>query len=294
MQFDRKETAAFGRAFVALPTLGGLLLAGTLLFWAVPLVERLPSDFSAELTLRSHTQFRQSTSAPWDDFLQLGRRTDHVLSFSNGAAVMQAGIAWSDEKGRQVYRTSGIYGVDPDSRRNLAGLGNRSRTGQFMLPPYFDQTTFVIWDPYYSGPRDAAYVRDEKSGGLPVRIYRFVAKDLDETEAYSFIPGVPSRYRVITQGEGQMTVEPVSGLIVDFTDRGRDSFVDRESGRNAGDFITWDATYSDNTRAAQRQRAMEQRRIIMAFRDWAPLISIGGGILWTSILLWRLRCTAPA
>jgi hypothetical protein len=274
-----------GRLSVALPLIAALLLAGAARLWGVPLAETLPSDLSSELDLQSKTHFRPSLASPWQDIQHIGRRTDRVVSLSNAAAVIQAGIAWSDENGNEIFRTSGLYGVDRQTRSNIAGLGDRNRIGQFMLPPFFDRKSFVIWDPYYSGPRDVDFLREDVADGVAIRLYRFVVRDLDETQAYSFMPDVPGRYSVVTNGAGEISVEPVSGLIVDFTDRGRDAFVDRATGQGAGEFLSWSAKYSDATRTAQLGRALARHRLILALRGWIPLALIGAGLLASLIML---------
>jgi hypothetical protein len=291
---DRKRSqssaaALAGLLTAALPFIAGLLLAGAVRLWGVPLATGLPADMSSELELLSKTRFRASLTSSWEDILHIGRRTDRVVSLSDGAAIIQAGVDWSDEKGNQIYQTSGLYGVDRQTRGNVAGLGDRSRSGQFMLPPFFDRKSFAIWDPYYSGPREVAFLRQDQVAGVAVAVYHFVVRDLDETEAYSFMPEVPARYKVVTNGEGEMAVEPVSGLIVDFTDRGNDAFVDRASGQAAGAFLSWAASYSDATRAAQVERALAQRRLTLALRDWIPLGLAGMGLLGSLALLLRRR-----
>ncbi|TIU34369.1 MAG: DUF3068 domain-containing protein [Mesorhizobium sp.] len=254
-----------------------------------PVLERLPADYTGSVILESDSRFRQTPDAAFSAFHQNGRRVDQVLSATGDVAIVQSHIDWTTDTGEVNYQTTGLYGVDRKTRQNVAGYGDLSRSGQFMFPPQLRDVADEVWDPYYGGPRHLAFDRNEVVDGLALAVYRFTIADLDETKTYDYLPDVPERFGVGTDGEGFLWVEPVSGTLVDMTDNGHSFFVDPATGKSIGDFSVWQARYSAQSKADLFGMATSVRRRILAAKIWLPAALLALALAWLGIGLLRLR-----
>ncbi|KUM27894.1 hypothetical protein AU467_14670 [Mesorhizobium loti] len=254
-----------------------------------PAFERLPADYTASIVLESDSRFRQTPDAAFSAFHQEGRRVDQVLSATGDVAIVQSHIDWTTDTGQVNYQTTGLYGVDRKTRRNVAGYGDLSRSGQFMFPPQLRGVTDEVWDPYYGGPRHLAFDRNEVVDGLTLAVYRFTIANLDETKTYDYLPDVPERFGVGTDGDGFLWVEPVSGTLVDMTDNGHSFFVDPATGKSMGDFSVWQARYSAQAKAELFGVATAVRRRILAAKIWLPAALAALALAWLGVGLLLLR-----
>ncbi|MDX8497473.1 porin PorA family protein [Mesorhizobium sp. VK4C] len=255
-----------------------------------PAFERLPADYTSSVVLESDSRFRQTPDTAFSVFHQQGRRVDQVLSATGDIAIVQSHIDWTTDTGQVNYQTTGLYGVDRKTRQNVAGYGDLSRSGQFMFPPQLRDVADEVWDPYYGGPRHLAFDRNEVVDGLALAVYRFTIADLDETKTYDYLPDVPERFGVGTDGEGFLWVEPVSGTLVDMTDNGHSFFVDPATGKSMGDFSIWQARYSAPSKADLFGAATSVRLRILAAKIWLPTALVALALAWLgSGLLWRCR-----
>jgi hypothetical protein len=260
-----------------------------------PALERLSADYTSSVILESDSRFRQTPDAAFAAFHQQGRRVDQVLSATGDVAVVQSHIDWTTDTGQVNYQTTGLYGVDRKTRQNVAGYGDLSRSGQFMFPPQLKGVTDKIWDPYYGGPRHLAFDRNEVVDGLTLAVYRFTIANLDETKTYDYLPDVPERFGVGTDGEGFLWVEPVSGILVDMTDNGHSFFVDPATGKSIGDFSVWQARYSAQSKAELFDVAASIRQRISAAKIWLPAALIVLSLAWLGTgLLWLRRGARPS
>lgn len=271
------------------PALVLAALAGLLRFWLAPLLTRLPADFTNETRYAAVTRFRDSPTAEWSPSPLIARRMDQTLTTSGNISIIQGDVHWTTEDGTPTYETTTLYGVERRTRMNLPGYGDTDRTGQFLFPQHVQQTTYEFWDPYYLGPRTAAFRRVEKVEGLAVYVFDYIAANIDDTGGYTFLPDVPERYRAISDGQGALWIEPVSGIVVDFEDEGVSYFVDVNTGQRVADLYHWSARYTPETRAAQLALARAERMRSLTLELWLPVGLLLAGLLWFGINLWRRR-----
>lgn len=247
------------------------LIAALLRFWLAPQLGRLPEAYSDETRYLTHVRFRETLDSPWERFSLIGRRIDHTLVSATGHSIIQGDMRWVNDKGVTVFETNGVYGVDRESRMNLPGYGNLGREGLFVFPAHVERTRYTLWDPMYIGPRTATFKRDATIDGLPIYVFQFVARGIDESEGYRHLPDVPERYRALTYGAGEIWVEPVSGVVVDYADEAGSYFVEHASQRRIGHFYSWTSRYTPETKAVKLKQARERRRVLLLFERWLPL-----------------------
>lgn len=248
-----------------------VLLAALVRFWLAPRASWLPADYSNETHYAAQVRFRETPEGEWDEFPLQARRVDQVLVVNGDVAVIQGESHWTMEDGTPTYEPINLYGVNRQNRLNVPGYGDVERFGQYLFPSHLDKKTYQFWDPYYVGPRTATFDRVEWIEGLPVYVFAYTAVDLDDTAGYTILPDVPERYRTLSNGEGSLWIEPVSGIVVNFEDRGRTDFVDPETGEHVADFYHWTARYTDETRVEQLKQALTARLRIHSLEVGLPL-----------------------
>lgn len=249
-----------------------LLMVAGLLYYMVGFnsIDTLPPHFVQELTYAVKSQFRESPEAEWNEYVYDSQRTDQTLLSQNGISIIQGEVLWITKEGKIIYESSGLYGVNLQTRANVPGYGDLDRQGQYLFPAHTQKTRYTLWDQYYFGPVTAEYQRTEIVDGLELYLFDFVANRIDDTYAYQFLSTVPERYRTESNGRGKLWVEPVSGIVVDFEDAGTTSFVDQRTGEKVADFFIWEAKYTDEIRAEQFRLARQFHLWILLVCRWTP------------------------
>ena len=245
--------------------------------------DRLPGSYTSEIEFHADTWFRESLTAPWTESVMIPSRFDQTLSVTPEVSLVQSHMHWKLPTGEITYASEGLYGVDRRSRENVGDYGTVKREGQFLFAPGVERKRYALWDPFYSGPRQCVFLREEESDGLKLYVFSSEARDLLENEAYATLPDVPERFSVNSRGRGELRVEPVSGVVVDYDDEGTSYFIDARTMEPAGDFYWWKARYLPETRARQVRLAREGRLWLQARHLWGPLALLSAGLLLVAV-----------
>jgi hypothetical protein len=265
-----------------------LALAVLVRFWIAPLTELLPSGYTNEMTLAVDDTFRESPSAEWQASTLKAIRIDQTIKNSGQTTIIEGGLHVYNADGSVNFESISLYGVDQRTRMNRPGYGDVDRSGQYLFSTHLEQKNYPLWDPMFIGLRQATFDHVDNFEGLQVYVFKFSTTGLDETAGYSYLPDVPERYLAHTDGEGTLWIEPLSGVLVNYSDKGVSYFVDLTSGTRLvdGDFHQWSQTYTPETRLAQLALARAARLRILALEVWLPLALVGAGII---ILMLSLR-----
>lgn len=267
-----------------------LLAAVVWLALAAPEAGRLPADYAARFDFDVRARSRDAVDGAWRTVRLTARRDDSTLLSTGGRSIIQSDVLWLLPDGGLLFENTGLYAVDRESRANLPGLGDVSRRGHFLFPPRPGARELEMWDSQFLGPRRMRFERVEQGGGLPMQRWTFRVDGLDETAGYAHLADVPERYRAHTQGEGRLLVDPASGTVVDYEERGRSHYVDA-GGRDIGAFHEWSARYAPATRAAQLQRALAEVREARSTRYGVPAaLALPGLVL---LLVGQRRARRP-
>ena len=268
-----------------------LLVCTAAIFWIVSplLVERLPANYTNQQDLEQASSSRVSPTDSWKTDTLRVIRLDRAIASSGQALLIQGNLQIYSASGAINFETSGLYGVDPATRQNLPGYGNVPRDGQFLFPPHTQEKNYTIWDPTFIGPREARFVRSEDRDGLRVYQYWFESTGLDQTDGYTYLPIVPERYRVRTNGQGTFWVEPVSGIVIDYEDSGVSYFVNPDTGQYVAAFNQWAGRFTDSARSVQWESAHAARLRILLVETWLPAGLCLSGLGWLAITLLQRR-----
>ncbi len=247
------------------------LLAPVARWGIAPLLGQLPADYAEETAYAATSRFRPTLDAPWEEHALIARRVDQTLLASAQRLLVQGDLHWTSLTGEILFETSAVFGVDRGTRANLAGYGNVDRAGQFLFPAPTEAATYSYWDPMWVGTREAHFERRDTLEGVPVHVFRFLVRGLDETDGYLHLPDVPQRYRMHSDGEGTLWIEPTSGVVVDYEERGRSGFVEPASGTRVGDAYVWEARYTPATRSTKLAQATAERWRSLFVGTWLPI-----------------------
>jgi hypothetical protein len=270
------------------------LLAAMQFFWLASFFERLRADYFAETFYAAKSRTHQTPTAPAEEFDSVVRRRDQTLSSDETHSVVQGDMHWLTPAGVAMFEIQSLYGVDRQTRENLHGYGNETRTGQFLFPPHTERKTYGQWNPHYGGPHVAMYDHDEKLGNLPVYVFNFLVDGIDETLGFASLPDVPEKYRAVTYGKGRIWIEPQSGLVVDYEDSGVSYFVDPKTGERVAEIFKWSDRYTPETRSAQLRLATRERWRMFALERGLPGALMLAGLVWAACGLRRIKKPLPA
>jgi hypothetical protein len=248
-----------------------LLAAAALLHFGVaPQVKSLPASYASETRLAVDDSLRQTPNGEWERTAASLRRVDQTIASTSETVIVQGDLHVYAESGAVIFESTGLYGVSRLSRQNMPGYGDTERTGQYLFPPDVQPETYTFWDPMFIGPRVATFDHAETQDGFPIYVFHFSATGLDETAGYSYLPDVPEKYAAHTDGEGTIWIEPVTGAVVDYVERGTSYFVEPATGRRIADFHIWTNLLSPETHAAQLALAAGARWRLLALTVWLP------------------------
>ncbi|MHC1740611.1 MAG: porin PorA family protein [Anaerolineaceae bacterium] len=277
----------FGR--YALIPLIFVFLAVLLRYSIAPLLERLPANYSNRVALSEEAQFRDSPSAEWQASTLDTVRVDQTITNTSRISIIEGALHVYFTSGAVNFEVTNLYGVDRNTRQNVSGYGDVSRTGQYLFSPHVQKGAYPVWDPFFVGLRMATFDHVEKINGLQVYVFKFAGIGMDETAGYDYLSGVPEKYFVHTDGEGTIWVEPLSGAIVDYQDSGVSYFVDPASGKRVADFNKWTEKFTPDTLTAQIARAHSSRTSILVLEDYLPAGLILVGLLVQVVILLKMR-----
>jgi len=262
------------------------LLAGLILIilavvfkqWLGPWAEQLPTDYSSVTNMSETNRFRNTANANWQANSLNVKRVDQTITSSSSYNLVEGSVHAYFDSGDMNFEASGLYGVDRATRANLPGYGDSQRSGQYLFPPHVKPGEYTIWDPFFLGPRQAAYARTEVVGGLAVYVFELTASGLDETAGYAFLAEVPERYQAHTDVLGTAWVEPISGQTLDYEDRSVSYFVEPATGARLADFNQFSEKFTPETKSAQLKIAREARFKDLALETWLPVVFLACGL----------------
>jgi hypothetical protein len=247
-----------------------LVTAALLRFWTASELSQLPVDYANETRYSAESRYRNSPAGDWQNITLVARRVDQTQVIAGPVAVIQADLHWFTDSNQVIFENSGLYGVDRHTRMNVSAYGDVSRTGFFLFPPHISRSDFNFWDPMFIGARHATFERMDTISGLSVYVFKYSGIGMDETAGYTYLPDVPELYHTLTDGQGTLWIEPLSGVLVDYEEQGTSYFVNTLSRERIASFYEWSDRYTPDTRTNQIALARTSLLRIMAIEIWLP------------------------
>jgi hypothetical protein len=290
---SQEQGGSFAEARPPDSRLGSFVLAACLLLvaaagvrWGLaPLLTGLPSDYASATHYLAQSRLRDSPTGAFTEYTLIAQRVDRTIVSVGSTNLLQGDLHWFTDSGQVLFENSGLYGVDRGTLANVPGYGDDVRYGQYLFPPDTQRITYTYWDPMFIGPRLAVFDRVENVDGMQVFVFRFSVTGLDETAGYSYLRDVPEHYAALTDGQGTLWVEPVSGVVMDYEESGVSYFADPRSGVRVASLFEWSDRFTAETRAAQRALVVDARWRLLALTVWLPaglvcasLVFLGWGV----------------
>jgi hypothetical protein len=201
------------------------IVSPSLAFYVVPSMKRLPADLEQEVLYEGHLGMLDTET------YELAYRdieiTRHVQSLreEDGALIIREDTTGVEKySGEPIEELAGtyIFAVDPYTSRNIEGLGDLSRLGQWIFPMGVEKKNYLVWNQdlddavisgYITQEEGAAvghYLGEEKRGG--VTTYKFSGGQ--ENMFIGYYPDLPEA-EMYYSGELFAWVDPTTGAIVD-------------------------------------------------------------------------------
>lgn len=200
-----------------------------------------------------------------------------IVSITPNELATETKFTVKSLQGQVLFSFSQHFIVDRHTRHNLPDGTDKKGETYYTFPLNVQKQSYLWWAHTFSRPVTLEYANEQTVNG--VNTYHFVARKIavDDTEGYSFLDLVPEKYNVRTIADIDIYVEPVSGIIIDYQDKGVSSYLDRQ-GTVIQDIAQWSNHFSEIT--IQRMATMaEGLKIKVLFtRSYFPAILILIGI----------------
>ncbi len=174
--------------------------------------------------------------------------------------------------------------VDRHSRMITSKGSPKMTDSYFFFPPHVKKATYLVFPATFGQPLEVQFVDATKIGDLDVYHFRGQAENIDDTAGYEFLPLVPEKYRVFSRTVMNMYVEPITGHLINYDDRGTSYYVDDKDSR-VWDIANWRNRFTTQTVAQRLIEAKDMIRTVNIMENGTTiLLLVLGVILITSRL----------
>ena len=243
------------------------------LFFILPELTKVPADYSYHASFISNVNLRPEINGEW-----LGSEIQNTyvdvrpLRWDNKVMLLNEMFRAESVEGEVSYELELKFAVDRNTRKNAEGLGEGLKEGFFLLPMHVEKTSYPIWAFGYYHSAKFSFAGEEDVKGI--KTYRFsVVNELsDDTEGFAHLELVPERYNALSEYTSNIWVEPVSGIIVKYEDKGISYYAEKETGKRVWDFDEWSSRFSEDTVANMAGTAGRERQNKIVFELIIPLL----------------------
>src|SRR3989344_4725257 len=212
--------------------IGILVLIPIYIFLIVPEIEKMDSrDISWRLTHFEENRFE--LNGEWTSQYETASYWNEKLK--DGILDTQFVVG---EPGNIVYEIKNKFIIDPNTGHNLAGESDNNAGAYAVFPLHVKKQAYTYWPAGYGQSFDLEFKRTQKLFGVDVYHFKIADGLSDDTKGYEFLELVPEKYNAFSKFEIDVYVEPVSGIIVNYNDKGRSYYAD-EKGNKVQDISEW-------------------------------------------------------
>lgn len=219
----------------------GILIGGLLLFFVLiwryfisPALLSIPSDFTYSTDIASIDNFYDPLSQSYNGpkYTVSENRYEVVEKDKNGLVIKNQ-FDVSTTEGVPIISIERLYGIDPKTSEQVLGLGDKNRTGYLFAPHNLKKGAhFTYWHANYDAPAEMNYVDEQVLYGLNVYHYEtfYEGEKIDQTDNLGDLPGVPEEKGIILKPHLELWVEPLTGLLIKYSDDTIAYYYDIETG----------------------------------------------------------------
>ena len=140
--------------------------------------------------------------------------------------------------GEVLFKLTQPLLVDRVSRHNLPNITDKTGIAYSDFPADTQKTDYVWWPATFGSPFNMKFIGETRINNLLVYHFQSLSITLDDTSGYAFLPLVPEKYKVLSTASIDAFIEPVTGTLIDYADKGV-SFYSSDSIQRYWDIAQW-------------------------------------------------------
>lgn len=256
-----------------------LVLISILAVWlliVVPRITRLSSSFSYNADIVSVDNFyNEALRAYQGDQYSLTKFEYEVTAVSKQGFIIRNIFDVRTPEGEPIISLKREYGVDPQTRSHVSGLGDKDRNGYLFSPTGLREgQSFTYWHINYDAPARMEYVSSENLYGLKVFRYtsNYGAQKIDQTENLTNLPEVGISRGVVLEPTLELWVEPTTGRLIKYKDDTIAYYYDLKTQEKIAPWNHFKNSYTEYSVQKQVVDAEEQKKFFNLITSIIPLI----------------------
>lgn len=187
-----------------------------------------------------------------------------------------------------VYEVKNKFFVDRKTRHNLAGETDKKGEAYSIFPLHLKKQDYKYWPAGYGQSINLNFMGIEKFYGLETYHLELADGFSDDTIGYEFLELVPEKYKVLSDFNIHVYVEPVSGIVVNYEDEGISYYAD-SSGNKVQDISEWGNRFDYYSVKSQAEIAKSAKLKIEIYEIYIPLLLGLMGLVLLGLALVRKK-----
>ncbi|MBT5740199.1 DUF3068 domain-containing protein [Candidatus Woesearchaeota archaeon] len=267
-----------------------ILLIPVWIYLITPKLEQIPADYTLNGFLLHRENNRFEIDSEWTGETIANTFVDEdLIGLNNDAAVIKKSFRVEVLGEGVVYETSNELNVDRKSKKVISE--DESEDVFYLFPKNVEKKPYKWWSYGYSEHHQFEFKNVEIVKGLETYHFNVENKITDDSEGYEFLELVPEKYKTLTIFSMNVWVEPVSGTVVNYQDKGTSYYADKETGEKVWDISQWGNEYNRDLIERKVEEAIKQKKQINLYKKIIPSIlgTIAVILLIMLALLWRKK-----
>lgn len=239
-------------------------------FFIFPLLDVMSvPNYSVELRHDENNRFNLGGDWSGKTF-SLGRLEISTQKATPGQLDVNTSFSATSVKGEQLFTLKHNFLVDRHSRTVLPSNEDPAGGSYFTFPRHVKKTSYALFLSTFGEPINFNFIDEQEIRGLLTYHFRGQAEKINDTPGYDFLPLVPETYYVYSSAVVDIYVEPFSGRIVDYSDRGVSYYTDEKLNR-IWDIASWGNQYDDASVGERVILAQEKMRQLSLYENGVSL-----------------------
>lgn len=270
-----------------------LFVLGIALILAAPLwsskisqvYTKLPANYGFDLDMDHSENNRFNFDEDWSgSVVSLSNIKNFTEKTTESESLINSSFIAKSITGATLFDLEQKYLVDRYNNHDLPGYVDATGSAYYMFPHHTQKISYQFWPGTFGKSFKMNYIDTTTIDGL--KIYHFRGQDnaIDDTLGYSFLPLVPEKYRALSKATVDVFIEPVSGIIINYYDKGVSYYSDSE-GHRLWDISQWSNELKESSIHQMAATASKARQTILLHEYMIPfgLLSLGIFLLYKSL-----------
>lgn len=273
--------------------IAGLALFLTSSVWSSKVSQDLTKwpDNLSEVLLFQHTENnRFGLNDSWSgNIISNSKIETKTTNQSSSVSMVSKKFVIESLSGENLFSLEQSFYVDRYTRHDLPGGTDPDGVAYTAFPHHTGKKEYLVWPGTFGSAINLRFIDQQIIKGL--HVYHFQSQaNVDDTAGYVFLPLVPEKYRVKSQATVDMYIEPVTGILVNYSDKGI-SYYSNDKIDRIWDISQWSNKFTDNAISAQVKIAKNKMNYLSLHENIIPLLFFASGLslIFFSVLTKRKR-----